>query len=227
MYLILDFKPQCVRSPNQLWATIFSCSFLFTISDLFYPPLISSSSFSPPFLTTRSLPFPCCVLYSMSACQSISLCLVRCLAAWVCFFISALRLVSLPLFSASLKSSFTYVSSCCLLCFHYFLSLFWPLHPNKHFDIESKYFPCFSLLCICKILTFLHIAFLWNCTQICRMVEENIRVTANSSMSLMSNACWDASLFLFCRIMLFHSIALAYCTHAPPCLCQCKKYMHL
>lgn len=107
MHLFLDFKPQCVRSANQHSAMILSCTFLFTVTVTYsiphlYPPL-------PPFPKTQYLYFPCCVLYSMSTSQSISLCLVCCLAAWVRFifvFFSALSCHSFFLFLSVSKAIF-------------------------------------------------------------------------------------------------------------------------
>lgn len=118
--LSLDFKPQCVRLLNPL-SVIFFLFFSFSRITvyLFYPHLYPPPP-SPFLQEPQTPPLPLCVLYNLSACPysaslyvcpSSSVCLVYCLAAWVCLVLPCVCLSSLSFPSClSLKSSLPFSS---------------------------------------------------------------------------------------------------------------------
>lgn len=137
--MILGFKPQCVRPKPTLshgllvfFKLIYLFSFTITVSLFYPPPMPCSSSFL--FSNNPNLPpLPPCVLYSMSACPSVtvclpvSLCLSSCLLSCCLSFLLP-RVLSLvpvfPILSVCLSLSqlfhlFHYFSLCHL---HYFAS---------------------------------------------------------------------------------------------------------
>lgn len=143
VYVILGFKPQCVRPQNPLWVMVF-WSHLFIYFGFVWFSVQSQSPYStrhscpaPSFSSTTQPPWlSLCEMYSMSAWPSVTVCPLCCLAAWVCFVL--ICILSCHLFwlvCLSLKST--------LVCFCHFLYTtsttllltFWSLlHPNKHFN---------------------------------------------------------------------------------------------
>lgn len=142
--MILDVKPQCVRPPNQLKATIFCLFvlsfFIHSCNNLFYSPYKSSSFFSL-FPTTQPLPFLVAYCTVCLRAHLFSYVLSAVLLLELEFF-PALCLVSQSfsfLFCLSLKLSFSFSSSYLYFCIFtsFFLSLLKLLHPNKHFDVKQ------------------------------------------------------------------------------------------